>query len=217
MYAFQFISDNLYWLILVVLPFLIAGQVYFLARKMSEPEKMLIPSGLDVDKQQILSGYQAWLSANNFYPVASFQFSRIQVATFQQKDSQRFFSFTFHQRLTFSIETYFDDTDCTCLDTGTSGSTGMFPQRPHQYEQSFPNASADEAWRRHLEAEPYLIKKFGIQWKPLTVPYEQILLKAMRLRMQYVRSIPFYPFLALYWYFVSRSRMANRSIQQQYP
>jgi hypothetical protein len=217
MHFVQFISNNLIWLMPVALPFVIAAQVYFLARKMSEPEKMLVPCGLGADKQQILTGYQEWLSANNFYPVASFQFSRIQVATFRQKDSQRFFSFTFHQRLTFSIETYFDDDDCTCLDTGTSGSTGMFPRRPHQYQQSFPNVTPDEAWRRHLEAENYLASRFGIQLKPLSMPYEQILLKAMRLRMQFVRSIPFYPFCALYWFFVTRNRMANRSIQQQFP
>lgn len=217
MHAFQFISDNFYWLVLAAAPFIIAGQVYFLIHKMSEPEKMLVPGGLDVDKQRALSGYQAWLSANNFYPVASFQFSRIQVATYQQKDAQRFLSFMFHQRLTFSIETYFEDDDCTCLDTGTSGSIGMFPRRPNQYQQSFPNISPDEAWQHHLEAEAYLMRKFNIQWKSLRMPYEQILFKATRLQMQFVRSIPFYPFLALYWYFVSRRRMANRSIQQQYP
>jgi hypothetical protein len=49
------------------------------------------------------------------------------------------------------------------------------------------------------------------------MPYEQLLLYNIRLNMQYVRSIPFYPFRALYWYAVMRGRMANRSIQQQYP
>jgi hypothetical protein len=93
----------------------------------------------------------------------------------------------------------------------------MFPQRPNQYQQSFPNVSPDEAWRRHLEAEVYLVNKFGLKWKALTMPYEQVLLNAIRLRMQFIRSIPFYPFRALYWYAVMRSRMANRSIQQQYP
>jgi hypothetical protein len=43
------------------------------------------------------------------------------------------------------------------------------------------------------------------------------LLNAIRLRMQFVRSIPFYPFRALCWYAVMRGRMANRPIQQRYP
>lgn len=86
-----FLLDNPYLLVLAATPFLIAGQVYFLVRKMSEPEKMLVPlNGLRADYQLTLNKYT-------------------------------------------------------------------------------------------------------------------------------VRSIPLYPFLALYWYFVSRSRAAGRSIQQQFP
>jgi hypothetical protein len=213
------IFDNSYLLLIAATPFIIAGQVYLLVRKMSEPENMIhsLPGGLSADKQQILSNYQDWLNTNDLQHLTSFQFGSIQVATFQQRNAQRFFSFYFHQKMTFSIETYFDDTNFTCLDTGTSGSTSMFPQRPNQYQQSFPNVPPDEVWRRHLEAEAYLMNKFGLKWKALTMPYEQVLLNAIRLRMQFVRSIPFYPFRALYWYAVMRSRMANRSIQQQYP
>ena len=91
------------------------------------------------------------------------------MATFQQKNYPRYFSFYFHQRTTYSIETYFDDDECTCLDTATSGSIGMFPQRPRQYQQSFPNVTPDEAWRRHLEGEAYLLQRLSIQWKALTM------------------------------------------------
>jgi hypothetical protein len=219
MHFSEFISNNFYLVILAAMPFVIAGQVYFLVQRMSEPENMMhsLPGGLSADQQQKLSMYQDWLNANDLQHLISFQFGSIRVATYQQKNAQRFFSFYFHKTMTVSIETYFDDTNYTCLDTSTSGSVGMFPQRPDQYQQSFPNASADEAWRRHLEAETYLMEKFGLKWKALTMPYQQVLLQAMRQRMQFIRSIPFYPFRALYWYAVMRSRMANRSIQQQFP
>jgi len=141
------IFDNSYLLLIAAMPFIVAGQVYLLVRKMSEPENMMqsLPGGLSADKQQILSNYQDWLNANDLQHLTSFQFGSIQVATFRQRDAQRFFSFYFHKKMTFSIETYFDDTNFTCLDTSTSGSTGMFPQRPNQYQQSFPNVSPDEA------------------------------------------------------------------------
>lgn len=215
----QFLSNNSYLVLLAAAPLLIAGQVWFLVRRMSEPENMFqsLPSPLDPLKQQIMVSYGEWLAANDFVHVATFRFGAVRSVTFQQRNTSRFFSFYFHQRLTFSIETYFDDDDCGCLDTATSGNIGMFPQRPHQYQQSFPNATQDEAWKRHLEGESYLLERFGIKCRSLTMPYEQVLLKAMRLRMKFVRSIPFYPFRALYWYAVSRFRMRNRSIQHQFP
>jgi hypothetical protein len=213
--------DNLSFIVLLlVILLLVPAQVYILARKMSEPEKMLVPlpEGLPPEHQQIMAAYHDWLFAKNFEIVFVRRFGSIVTVTFKEKNAPRFVSIMFHQgRVTFAGETYFDDTDCTCLDTGTSGSTGLFPARPHQYKQSFPDATLDVAWQRHLGAEAYLVRRFGLRYQPLTLPYEEILLKAMRLQMQHVRSIPFYPFLALYWYFVSRSKAANRSIQQQFP
>ena len=213
----QIMSGHFYLVMIAAVPFIIAGQVYLLVHKMSEPENMFrsLPGGLDPNKQQILSGYRSWLGSNNFYSVATFQFGIIQVAAFQQKDTQRFFFFNFHKRLTFCADTYFSDD--ISLETSTSGDAGMFPHRPDKYVQSIPNIMPDEVWRRHLEAEAYLLKKFKIVEKSLSMPYEQLLLYNIRLNMQYVRSIPFYPFRALYWYAVMRGRMANRSIQQQYP
>lgn len=125
------------------------------------------------------------------------------------------FSIYFHKAVTYNLESRFDD--LTCLDTATSGSTGMFPPRPGNYKQSFPHASAEEAWQRHLEGEAYLMHKFGIAWKPLIKSYEETLLHTMRLHMKHVRSIPFWPFRSLYRYTVSRQKLANRSIQQLYP
>ena len=98
-----------------------------------------------------------------------------------------------------------------------SGATGMFPARPNHYRQSFPNATLDDLCLRHLEGEEYLIKKFGLRWKPLTLPYEEMLLKGMRSQMEHVRSIPLYPARALYWYAITRKKVANRSVQQQFP
>lgn len=219
----DFLRNNpnilIYLLILVATPLLIAAQVWFLVRKMSEPEKMLVPlpNGLAPGRQMVVAQMQEWLNAMEMEPVFARRFGMIETVTFQQRGAPRFFSILFHKSTTFSFETYFDDTDCTCLDTGTSGSGGMFPTRLHQYQQSFPNASPDEAWQRHYDAELYLVQRFGLRYQQLTMPYEDILLKAMRLRMQHVRSIPLYPFRALYWYFVSRGQLAHRTIQQQFP
>lgn len=203
-------------IILAAAPLAIVLQVYLLVLKMSEPEKMIRAlDGLTPYEQSVLATHREWLAYCNLQYLTSFQFGSIRVAVFQQQGAQRFFSFYFHKKLSYSIETYFDD--LTCLDTGTSGSIGMFPARPGNYKQSFPDVRADVAWQRHLEAEEYLKAKFGFTFRPLSQPYQQTLINVMRLHMRHVRSHFLWPFRALYWYACKRGKMANKPIQMQFP
>ena len=205
------------FLFIVAVPLVVAAQVYVLVLKMSEPEKMMRPlsEGVTDYEKQILASHREWLAYCKFEYLTSFQFGSIRVAVFQQQGAQRFLSFYFHQKLSYCFETYFDD--LTNLDTSTSGNVGMFPARPGNYKQSFPNVRADEAWQRHLEAEEYLQAKFGFQFRPLSQPYYPTLINVMRLHMRHVRSLFLWPFRALYWYAFNRGKMANKTIQMQYP
>jgi hypothetical protein len=209
--------DYTFFVFIAALPLVIAVQVYLLVVKMSKPEQMMRPlaNGLTGYEEQVILGHKDWLASLNFQYLTSFQFGTIRVAVFQQQDAPRCFSIYFHQKVSYNLETYFEN--LTCLDTSTSGSVGMFPPRPGNYKQSFPGAAADVAWRRHLEGEEYLIKKFGFKPEPLSQSYEERLVQVMRLHMQHVRSLPLWPLRALYWYAVSRGRIANKSIQQLYP
>ncbi|HSY19974.1 MAG TPA: hypothetical protein VK815_16640 [Candidatus Acidoferrales bacterium] len=198
------------------MPSLIVVQVYFLVRKMSEPEKMLKPieGGLSANRERFVESQKTWLDSNELQRLTSFQFGAIQSVVFQQKGAQRFFIFHFHQKNTFEIESRFSED--SHLETSNSGSSGMFPARPKVYKQSFPGMTPEQLWQRHLEGEAYAMGKFSIAWHPLNQPYEQILINSLRMTMNYVRSIPFYPFRALYWYFVTRNLVNNRTIQQQF-
>jgi hypothetical protein len=204
-------DHTLFWIAIIFL--ILVGQIYLLGRKMSEPQKMLrITGGLSPYQQQMLSPYEDWLASVNLEFRYCHQFGNIQSALFQQRNEPRFFSFRFHQRLTFNAESYLED--LTVLDTSTSGSMGLFP-RPGAFAQDFPNASPQEVWQRHLVAEAFLTKKFGFVWAPLKQPYEQILLEAVRLRMKYNRSQTLWPLRVLYRYFTTRYLLRNRSIEQQ--
>lgn len=204
-------------ILIALLPAVVAVQIYLQVRKLSEPEKLMFPldDGLTQSEQQIILAHREWLNSVNLQYLTGFRFGTIRVAVFQQTGTQRFFSFYFHQKLSFSIETYFDD--LTCVDTGTSGSTGLFPRRPGNYKQSFPGVRADVAWQFHLDAEDYLARKFGFQTRPLSQPYTQVLLNVMRLHMQYVRSLRFWPVRGVFWYAFSRGRMSNKTAQELYP
>lgn len=203
------------WILLAGFVVLV-GQIYFLGRRMSDPEKMITPLS-DEHRQKLeltIARYKDWLNSVNLSYLTSFQFGRISVLVYQQENTPRFFSFYFHQTLTLDIESYLED--LTILDTATSGSGGLFP-RPGAYMQSFPGLSPQEAWQRHLEAEEYLSKKFGYIWVPLKKPYMQILSEAIRLRMQHNRSQSFWPIRVLYRFFVTRHLIKNRTIAQQFP
>jgi hypothetical protein len=204
------------WLWIAAAPTVLVGQIYLLGRKMSEPEKMIRPiiGSLNSSQEETLLRYRDWLTSVELEYLTSFQFGSILIVVYQQRNTPRFFSFMFHQKVSFQIESYLED--LTILDTGTSGSGGLFP-RPGAFLQSFPNISPQEAWQRHLEGEAYLSRKFGYVWVPLKKPYEQMLPEAMRLRMKFNRSQLFWPFRVLYRYFVTRHFIKNKTIAQQFP
>jgi hypothetical protein len=206
-------------LFLVAFPTVLIVQIYLLGVKMSAPEKMLkvFPEGLGAltpAQRQTIAEHQELLTSANLQFRACYQFGAIKAVTFQQLDQPRFFSFMFHQRTTCCAETYWEH--LTLLDTSNSGSIGLFP-RPGAYAQSFPGISAEEIWRRHLEGEAYLNEKFKFPRVHITRPYEDVVVSAMRIRMQYNRAQSFWPVRVLYRYFVTRKKIANRTVMQQFP
>jgi hypothetical protein len=203
-------------LLIGVLPLMLIGQIYLLGRKMSTPEKMMSPitTPLSSHQREVISRHSDWLNSVNLEFRTAFKFGAIHAVVFQQKDQPRFFSFMFHQKITFSASSSMDD--LTTLDTSNSGDIGLFP-RPGAYAQSFPGISAQETWQRHLEGEAHLTKMFGYQWVPIKRSIEEMVLDGTRIRMQYNRSQSFWPVRVLYRYFITRRRMANRTIMQQFP
>jgi hypothetical protein len=201
------------WLWFGMFVAVLVGQIYFLGRRMSEPEKMIRPNGLNPQRQAEIDHYNEWLTSVQLERRATFQFGSILVVVFQQKNQPRYFSFMFHKRLSWCVESYLED--LTILDTTNSGSPDLFP-RPGGYKQNFPGISVQEIWRHHLEGEAHLSKKFGYEWTPINRPYEELLAAAMPIRMNHNRSQSFWPFRVLYRYFVTGRRNYNRSIRQQF-
>lgn len=202
---------------LAVFPTVLVGQIYFLGVRMSKPEKMLRedPDPLTSAEKANLATYEAWLASANLEFRASYRFGAIRGITYQQKDQPRYFSFLFHQqRMTFSAESCWEGS--YSLETSSSGSLGLFP-RPGAYVQSFPDISAEEIWKRHLEGEEYINKKFGYPWVRIKTPFLEFILQMLRIKMQHVRSESFWPFRVLYRYFVTRHSIRNKTIMEQFP
>jgi hypothetical protein len=195
-----------------VIAFLV-GQIYFLGRRMSDPEKMIRSAELTPQRQIVIDGYREWLALQQLEHRKTFQFASIVVVVFQHKDHPRYFSFMFHQRLSWCMESYLED--LTILDTSNSGSPELFP-RPGAFRQNFPGVSVEEIWQRHLQGEEHLSKKFGYRWVPINRPYEELLSSAMRIRMSHIRSQLLWPFWVLYRYFMTGRRF-KRTIEEQFP
>ena len=197
-------------------PAVLLGQIYLLGRRMSHPEKIMHPTtgGPSELQQRTISGYQDWLRSEGLEFRTSFKFGFIQVVVFQQGQLPRFFSFLFHKEVTFGAESYLED--LTILDTSNSSTLGMFP-RPGAYAQNFPKAPAQEVWRRHLDGEEHLSRKFGFRWVPIAKSYEELFMAAVRVRMKHNRSQLFWPVRVLYRYFVTRHLTTNRPIATQFP
>lgn len=203
-------------LLVGAVPAVLVGQIYLLGRRMSQPEKIMHPTTGDLSElqQRTISGYQEWLRSEGLEFCTSFKFGFIQVVVFQQGQLPRFFSFLFHKEVTFGTESYLED--LTILDTSNSATLGMFP-RPGAYAQNFPKAPAQEVWRRHLDGEAHLSKKFGFNWVPIAKSYEELFMAAVRVRMKHNRSQLLWPFRVLYRYVVTRHSGANRPIATQFP
>ncbi len=204
--------------LVLVLPLFLIFSIYMLVVKASNPESMfraLDPAALSAERQQAVSQHSQWLAGQDFHYLTAFQFGSIQVVVFQQTNAPRYFSLNFAKTLSYDLVTMFADT--VSLTTGSSDAIGALPCQPGAYKQGFPGVSADAALQRHADAENYLLQKFGIQWQQLTKPYEQLVLDGIRNQMAYVRSQFLWPVRALGWHFVKRKKMANVSIQQQFP
>jgi hypothetical protein len=216
LYLGQSGMDSFLVIWVAVAPIILVLRIYFLGRKMSEPEKMLRPikGGLNLFQLQTIARHRQWLASVNLEFHAAFQFGSIQTVVFTQAGKPRSLAMLFHKSVTFCAESQMED--LTLLETSNSGNSGMFP-RPGAYAQSFPGIAVQEIWQRHLEGEAYLTQKFGYDWKPLSQPYMDYLAPAMRLRMRHNRAQFLWPFRVLYRFFWTRFRIRNRTIAQQFP
>lgn len=201
---------------LIVTPIAVMAQLYVLGIKMSQPEKMMkpLPNGPNPQTQNLLLQYKDWLASVNLEYRSAFRFGPMQVLIFQQGNLPRFMVFNSHNRLTYAAESY--TPELNVLDTGSTRSIGLMP-RPGGYAQSFPGASPQEVWERHLAGEAHLTQKFGLQWTPLDACYEDIFIAAVELRMKYVRSQSFWPARVFYRFLVTRHKLVNKTVAELYP
>jgi hypothetical protein len=97
--------------------------------------------------------------------------------------------------------------------TTTQGTgLGMFPRVKGDFSQGFPRAPLPELFRRHLEAESYLIENGKVECGPLVMPLKERMERSIRVQALLVRQTSLYWLKAVYWFWFKRFIVANRPI-----
>ena len=102
------------------------------------------------------------------------------------------------------------------LTTSSSREGFTLPRPPGQYCQAFENTDFDTMWHRHQESLGYLQTAGGITPQPVNTSFEEAFTGAIAEQLRYVQTIPLWPIKGLKWYYVNRSRLSNKTIQEQH-
>jgi hypothetical protein len=102
------------------------------------------------------------------------------------------------------------------LTTSSTKDEGFFPCPPGSYMQNFSSKSFDQRWHQHLEMENYLMDAGQVQLIDQDINFEQYLIEVIRRQMEFIRTLPFWPFRGLYWHFIRRYIWRNKSIKTQH-
>ncbi|MGF1578801.1 MAG: hypothetical protein ACFCD0_05515 [Gemmataceae bacterium] len=112
----------------------------------------------------------------------------------------------------FEFASYYEDG--TEVNTSDHGDSLMLPPAPGVYNEAFPKATLDELHWRHFESRAFLEEVFE-----LPHARSQTMLTSLEestySHASYVKTIPFWWLRSLYWYFIRRPALKNKSIAAQ--
>lgn len=100
------------------------------------------------------------------------------------------------------------------LTTGNSADALLFPAAPGEYKQTFPGTLAEEQWERHLAAIEFLKQHRHATIRSRFRSFDEAFAEGVRGPAAYVMTLFLWPLRAPYWYFVRRSRMRGKPVEQ---
>ncbi|MBN1672015.1 MAG: hypothetical protein JXR37_13330 [Kiritimatiellae bacterium] len=210
-------------LFLVVLAFIGLGiplAVYVAVLGMRHPESKLEPTTRDECARQfeLAKECHSWATRQGFAVVNGYVFrstSRIFMAVWQRgAESVYFVMYVAAQNQRhYDFVTLFADE--AMLTSGNSYDGALLPPAPDTYVEAFPGQPYPDLWQRHQTAQRFLLEQRGSTVARADQPFETVLATAVNRQIAHIRSLPFWPFRGLYWWFVRRQKMANRSVAEQ--
>ena len=217
----NFIFSNFIWLI----PLALAGIVFFgivitnaivvyMIKYTKEPLKPIILNPQSQVMQSIQKFYP-WAKENGFEWVNSYQtIGTAIVSAWAKKDEPTFFCI--YCMSNGKISRYFvtEFNGGGGLSTSNSPDACMFPVRPGDYAQTFPNSTIEEQWNWHLHAREHLEKNLDVEICSNNSDFEKMFVAGVKRPIEYITTLPLWPFRAPYWFFVRRKRMRGKTVSE---
>lgn len=165
---------------------------------------------------------QAWAEENGFEPDMMAEFhgtigtGPITMAVWKNNYKKTYLSsYTAADKILCEFVTIFERDQG--LTTSNTKDSVLFPPAPGHYLQSFDGMNIDGLFQKHEEALVHLVGQKHLQITERWESTDILILESIQRQVAHVKSNPFWQFLGVYWFFVRRNRMNNKSIAEQYP
>jgi hypothetical protein len=183
---------------------------------MAKPERLLRQD--DASAKPIADSlsprFKSWIEANDFVFLGAYRFTQIRFAAWRKRGGATDL-IVYATPFKFACDLVTRLQDNMTLTTTVGGETGMFPQTPGDYKESVLVTNPDDLDAAHSKSLSILAKMRGVRVCDIPPSFEDALLRNARDKMTYVKSLPFWPVRGVYWYFVKRQQMRNKTIEEQ--
>lgn len=202
--------------VLIVVPVTVMLQVHM----MLHPEKLLKrdPSATRVISDAITPETRAWIAQQQCQFIGAFRFMQVVIALWKMPAEGTYVAVLRAQNAlakmtVMEFGTFLENGE---LNSTNGSSTFMFPPTPGNFKESILTQSLDTLYRAHLHSLEVLNARLGLRPIPMPADMERNMIESNRRQMLYVKSLPFYPFRGIYWFFVKRHRMRGKTIEDQF-
>jgi hypothetical protein len=202
---------------IIVLP---AIAQYYIIRLLSNPKLHLKPADGRKFSRQIRDAQKQdeWAREHGFEHLGCYVLSAtpgILIAAWRHTSEPTFMAMYYQQLRPFRDLVTMFQPDAS-LTTGSSADGLLMPRPPTDYSQCFTGLDADRLWERHREAIHFLTTRGRVSLARMPVDFERSFVTAMHDQCAHVRTIPLWPFRAIFWYFGRRRRLRNVSVEEQH-
>jgi len=203
-----------YWLLVTVVAILTV-------RKMCRAEELLEPVN-DPERLNDPQGISAWARDHGFQLDSQFDFDSLVGAGGLKlavdgwySPEEKMFLMHYHVMDKFYYEFISGFAGEYSLTSSKSADSLSLPMPPNALMQVFEDASLDELLREHNKSLAFLHERFGLTPEAPDQPLRNLILFAIDKQMTLIRGIPLWQLRVVWWHFIRRRQLKNKSIIEQ--
>jgi hypothetical protein len=169
---------------------------------------------------QLFQKYALWAQSRRMEFLGAFRYetvaSSLMVVWKCPLPSSYFCVHQVHGKQRFEFISIINEETGTTLTTSSTHETFIIPQMPGSYAQSFPGLTTEDLRVRHAEAQAYLFEVKRTRFDQGKLPLPQLVEHIAQQRVRSIRQRTLSSWYCVWWYFVSRLRWGNKTVEQQH-